>query len=152
MPSLKLVIAFLISMGLPAFVFSGECCKAHYDILFKFNKEKWCSNYCCLQVGKYDCCDTAFLQAPSSEREDFCSAYFDANVWAAVLLAIGIIAVVVGGCVCICKVCCPGHRSTGVVIPGQTGPGVTVVNSQNSQMTQQHPGYPMYPPPGGNPA
>lgn len=43
--------------------------------------------------------------------------------WAAVLLAIGIIAVVVGGCVCICKVCCPGHRSTGVVIPGQTGPG-----------------------------
>nr|XP_022335058.1 protein shisa-5-like [Crassostrea virginica] len=153
MPSQKLVIAFLISMGLPELVFSGECCKAHYSILGNYNTEKWCSNYCCIQLGIYDCCDNVLLQAPSYEREDFCSAYLRDNVWVDVVIALGLAAFVIVVCICICKNCCSNARYRGVVLPGQTGPGgVTVVNSQNSQMTQQHPGYPMHPPPGGNPA
>nr|XP_022330198.1 uncharacterized protein LOC111128706 [Crassostrea virginica] len=97
--------------------------------------------------------DNVLLQAPSYEREDFCSAYLRDNVWVDVVIALGLAAFVIVVCVCICKSCCSNARYRGVVLPGQTGPGgVTVVNSQNSQMTQQHPGYPMHPPPGGNPA
>uniref|UniRef100_A0A8W8HLB8 Uncharacterized protein n=1 Tax=Magallana gigas TaxID=29159 RepID=A0A8W8HLB8_MAGGI len=79
MTCLRILLGSLVLLGIPAFVFCGECCKAHYDILFKYNDEKWCSNYCCFQIGKYDCCDNSLLQAPSSERDDFCADYFHSN-------------------------------------------------------------------------
>eukprot|EP00105_Crassostrea_gigas_P009240 XP_011424106.1 PREDICTED: uncharacterized protein LOC105325981 isoform X2 [Crassostrea gigas] len=148
MACLRILLGSLVLLGIPAFVFCGECCKAHYDILFDYHKEKWCSNYCCFQLGKYDCCDNSLLQAPSSERDDFCTDYFHSNVWAAALIAIGSIALIVGLCVCCCKACCGRSQSVGVVMQG-ANPGVAVVNSSMQQTVnpshtvQQQPGYPM---------
>ncbi|XP_011450349.2 uncharacterized protein LOC128177130 [Crassostrea angulata] len=164
MACLKLYLSCLVILGAPIFVFCGECCRAHYDILFSYNEEKWCSNYCCFQLGKYDCCDNFLLQAPSIERKDFCAAFFTSNVWVPVLISIGGLILFIGLCVCICKACCGSSRSTGVVMHG-ANPGVAVVNSSNmmqqpgypnhmmqqpgypSNSMQQQPGYPMHQPP-----
>ncbi|XP_062576453.1 protein shisa-5-like isoform X1 [Saccostrea cucullata] len=132
---------FLFLVSAPLLVWAGECCKAHYDILLSYNKEKWCDDYCCIQLGKYDCCSNVLFQAPSSEREDLCAAYFSQHEWVAVLIGLGCIAVFVGIIICICKSCC-GHSRTGVVMHGAAGPGVTVVNS-NTMATHQQTGYPM---------
>ncbi|XP_048732518.1 uncharacterized protein LOC125649218 [Ostrea edulis] len=134
-----------IAAVVPVYVLAGECCKAHYDLTLSYNKEKWCDDYCCFQFAKYDCCSKLLLRAPSSEREDFCAAFFSDNEWAAALVALGCVALAVGGCVFICKVCCGSSRVTGTTISSGAAPGVTVVNSQNTMaMQQQQPTYPAY--------
>uniref|UniRef100_K1R6E0 Uncharacterized protein n=1 Tax=Magallana gigas TaxID=29159 RepID=K1R6E0_MAGGI len=221
------VIEYLLNLDfacIPAFVFCGECCKAHYDILFDYHKEKWCSNYCCFQLGKWAaaliaigsialivglcvccckaccgrsqsvgvvmqganpgelyifptgivrqgfidgmirCCCGQFLDAADSESKPHGAATagvshdpspelpsldgFFLSKWAAALIAIGSIALIVGLCVCCCKACCGRSQSVGVVVQG-ANPGVAVVNSSMQQTVnpshtvQQQPGYPM---------
>ncbi|XP_052692007.1 uncharacterized protein LOC128177811 [Crassostrea angulata] len=146
MASLRILLGSLALLGIPAFVFCGECCKAHYDLRLQYNDEKWCSNYCCDQIVKFDCCDNGLLQVPSSERTDYCVDYFHSNGWAAALIVIGSIALIVGLCVCCCKACCCRSQSVGVQ---GANPGVTVVNSAMQQTVnpnhtvQQQPGYPV---------
>nr|XP_011450341.2 uncharacterized protein LOC105344290 isoform X1 [Crassostrea gigas]XP_011450342.2 uncharacterized protein LOC105344290 isoform X1 [Crassostrea gigas]XP_034322903.1 uncharacterized protein LOC105344290 isoform X1 [Crassostrea gigas] len=150
MTCLKLYLSCLLVLGVPTLVLCGECCRAHFSLL-SYNKEKWCSNYCCFQLGKYYCCDSFLLQAPSIQRRDFCAAFFTSNAWVPVLISIGGLILFIGLCVCICRRCCGSSRSTGGVLHG-ANPGVTVVNSSTmmqqtgypSNSMQQQPGYPMH--------
>ena len=61
----------------------GECCKNYVDII-NLNEvmtyAKWCPNYCCYELLKYDCCDIKAFQAPASEREPICANYFAEHV------------------------------------------------------------------------
>lgn len=146
----KLFQIVCVFVGVPTLVLCGECCKAHYGLL-SYNKEKWCSNYCCIRLGKYDCCDNFLLQAPSIQRRDYCAAFFTSNAWVPSLISIGGLILFIGLCVCICRRCCGSSRSTGGVLHG-ANPGVTVVNSSTmmqqtgypSNSMQQQPGYPMH--------
>ncbi|XP_011424105.3 uncharacterized protein [Magallana gigas] len=138
MACLRILLTSLVICGIPAIVLCDECCKAHNGLFLK-NNEKWCSNYCCFKLGKFDCCDNYLLQAPSSEREDFCSDYYRSHEWVPVLIALGSLALLVGLCVFIHKACCGRSQSVGVVLQGPN-PGVTVVHSGNTM--QQQPGYP----------
>ncbi|XP_061184574.1 uncharacterized protein LOC133192598 [Saccostrea echinata] len=90
----------------------GECCKAHYDNGGLRHDTTWCSHYCChdrrRMYSPLYCCSDFFMRADRSDRLDFCSSWFtaSANLWAPVLIAIVIIAILIGCGICCC--CIPG--------------------------------------------
>ncbi|XP_062576457.1 uncharacterized protein LOC134238346 [Saccostrea cucullata] len=136
---------FLLLMSVPLLVWAGECCKAHYDILLSYNEEKWCDDFCCVQLGKYDCCSNVLLQAPSNQRNSICAAYFSQHKWVPTLIGLGCLVVIVVVIVCICKACCCQRRANGGVIRG-AAPGLTVVNLNSGLTTPQQPSYPIQQP------
>nr|XP_011412992.2 uncharacterized protein LOC105317889 [Crassostrea gigas] len=90
----------------------GECCRAHYDANGFRHETMWCSHYCCQdRVRGHSplyCCSDFFMRAERSDRLDFCSSWFSAssNLWAPVLIAVVIIAILIGCGICCC--CIPG--------------------------------------------
>nr|XP_022310609.1 uncharacterized protein LOC111115970 [Crassostrea virginica] len=117
MSSLSLCSAFLLGFII-VFLQSvdraegGECCRGHYDRFGLRHETTWCSHYCCQDRsrsrGTLYCCSDFFLRAERPDRLDFCSSWFtaSANLWAPVLIAIVIIAVLIGCGICCC--CIPG--------------------------------------------
>ncbi|XP_062583872.1 uncharacterized protein LOC134245624 [Saccostrea cucullata] len=117
MSAFSVLSVFLL--GLLVFLFNsvdqaegGECCKAHYDNGGLRHDTTWCSHYCChdrrRMYSPLYCCSDFFRRADRSDRLDFCSSWFtaSANLWAPVLIAIVIIAILIGCGICCC--CIPG--------------------------------------------
>ncbi|XP_021346255.1 uncharacterized protein LOC110445791 [Mizuhopecten yessoensis] len=110
---------------------SGECCKAHYNIIGNevSNEQKWCDNYCCFNLLKYDCCDNILLQAPVDMRMDFCTAWFTAHWYIPVLIVLAILGAIITCCVCCCCACCRNRTSGAVLMPAEPQ-GMLVVTHQ----------------------
>ncbi|XP_069129583.1 uncharacterized protein [Argopecten irradians] len=109
----------------------GECCRAHYNIIGNevSNDQKWCDNYCCFNLIKYDCCNNIIMRAPADMRMDFCAAWFADHWYVPLLVVLGIVASLITCCVCCCCACCAcRNRSSGTVVaPPQ---GLLVVTQQ----------------------
>ncbi|XP_060080868.1 uncharacterized protein LOC132560225 [Ylistrum balloti] len=114
---------------------SGECCRASYNIIKTqaSSDQKWCDDYCCFMVYKYDCCDDYNQRAPEDMRMPMCVAWFQAYWYIPVLIVLA----VVGGIICcVCCVCCR-NRSNGAIMVPPPQSSMLIVTQQQPQVNDQ---------------
>ncbi|XP_033742387.1 uncharacterized protein LOC117328893 isoform X2 [Pecten maximus] len=102
---------------------SGECCKAHYNIIGQevSSDQKWCDNYCCFNLAQYDCCDDIRQQAPEGMRMGMCMAWITAHWYIPFLVVLAIVGGIITCCVCCCCACCRNRTSGTVMLPPSQG-------------------------------
>ncbi|KAL3879115.1 hypothetical protein ACJMK2_031428 [Sinanodonta woodiana] len=127
-----IAFSIILSAGLAN---AGECCRAYTDVTGENHPAQYCSNFCCYEFLKYDCCDNELLHQAAianGQVDSFCAAWFESHVWAAVLIGIAGLAILITLATCCCCCCC-GFCGTCCGCCDRRNPGTVIVTSPPAQ-------------------